>query len=164
MGYQSRFVWIRLRLVLLVGVAAYVPGKRTWLYHRVPLRSWGRPQSQLPSLLLLYQLCGPRTCLVECPGDYADIGRADGPVSKTQSAIWVESHHLTFTGAIIEQEGSYFRTFVAGSAVLLAACVAYRALLGEIRPLNWDTNSRLAGERVVAVIFVDRHGHTILLA
>ena len=46
-----------------------------------------------------------------------------------------------FTGVIIEQTGSYFRAFVACSAVLLAACVAYSALLGEIRPLNWDTNS-----------------------
>lgn len=45
------------------------------------------------------------------------------------------------TGLIIGRAGSYFLAFAACSAVLLAASVAYGAVLGEIRPLNWDTNS-----------------------
>jgi len=45
------------------------------------------------------------------------------------------------TGLIIGRSGSYFLAFAACSAVLLAASVAYGAVLGEIRPLNWDTNS-----------------------
>jgi MFS family permease len=45
------------------------------------------------------------------------------------------------TGVIIGRTGSYFLAFVACSAALLAASVAFGALLGEIRPLNWDTHS-----------------------
>ncbi len=45
------------------------------------------------------------------------------------------------TGVIVERTGSYFLAFAACSAALLAAFVAYGALLGEIRPLRWKVNS-----------------------